>query len=902
LPNIATTVRETAGVVFVADDLAAWLIFVLAEGGRKKLTSLIFGDDPERALRPAATAAVQLTAAELCPGDAKRAEEFAIMVGPLFETPLPGASLGEQATVLEALQAAIAGQLKLLDDPGLTAMLRSLTGMRDVSATVVAQKLTAHLVREIVTRGSRGGPLEPLANQLNHDATHLQGQRIEGALAQLADQVTALASVGGVMPGKPVRLLPRPAFLAGREDLLADLDARLTGGDGDGPRIVALHGLAGVGKTSVALEYAHRHLAGLGLVWQFPAEEATALVTGFAELAAQLGARDVADTRDPVLLVHGVLAAREGDWLLIFDNASDLVSVQAFLPPAGPGQVLITSQNPNWPHGQALGVPPLNVGVAADFLVKRTGDQDRQAAQELASELDGLPLALEQAAAYILTTGITLAGYLSLFQERRADLLARGEAPGHPVDLAATLRLTLSRLEGEAPAAAGVLRLLACLAAEPVPLALLLSNAKAADKLDPGVAAVMGPSLGDAVAAGDAITALRRYSLATPAGNRLVLVHRLVQVITLSQEPADAANRWMQAAAALVEAAIPADTELPATWPLCAVLLPHALTVLDLTSDGIWRIAQYLGNSGSYPAARDLFRLIVDAHEKSDAYGPEHPETLAARAEVARWTGQAGDATGARDQYVALLPLRERVSGPEHAETLNARQQLATWTGGAGDAAGARDQFAALLPVREQVSGPEDTATLNARHELATWTGRAGDAAGARDQFAALLPILEQVLGPEHPSTLTTRNNLADMIGEAGDAAGARDQYASLLPVRERVSGPEHPSTLIVRSNLAGWTGRAGDAAGARDQLATLLPVRERVSGPEHPSTLIVRNNLAGWIGEAGDAAGARDQLAALLLVVERVLGPEHPQTVSTRNNLATWTRKAEGGTEPDRN
>ena len=167
--------------------------------------------------------------------------------------------------------------------------------------------------------------------------------------------------------------------------------------------------------------------------------------------------------------------------------------------------------------------------------MNRTGDPDSQAAAALARELGGLPLALEQAAAYIQATGTTLAGYLSMFQDRRADLLARGEATGHPADVAATLGLALSRLDEEAPAAAGLLRLLACLAPEPVPLALLLSDAQIADELDPDVAAVVGPLLGDPVAAGDAVAALRRYSLVTPAGDGMVLVHRLVQAITLAQ-------------------------------------------------------------------------------------------------------------------------------------------------------------------------------------------------------------------------------------------------------------------------------------------------------------------------------------------------------------------------------
>ena len=99
---------------------------------------------------------------------------------------------------------------------------------------------------------------------------------------------------------------------------------------------------------------------------------------------------------------------------------------------------------------------------------------------------------------------------------------------------------------------------------------------------------------------------------------------------------------------------------------MCAVLLPHARAVLGLTSSGLWQIARYLGYSGSYPAARDLFQLIADAHTEGDAYGPEHPDTLTARLSLASYTGDAGDAAGARDELAALLPVSEPVLGPEH--------------------------------------------------------------------------------------------------------------------------------------------------------------------------------------------------------------------------------------------
>jgi hypothetical protein len=244
-------------VVFVADDLAAWLIGVLAEAGRKKLTSLILGDDQKRALRPAATEAVRLTAAELCPGDAQRAEELAVMIGQLFKTPVPGAPLAEQATVLEALQAGIAGQLTVLDDASLTGTGQSSADVLGVAGAVVAQKLTTHLLREIVARGARGGPLEPLASQLNHDKTHLQGMRVEGKVDRLDDKLLeVLARMSGIptVTAAPVALAQLAAATAGftgRDGELAVLAGMLDPAGSAGPVVVsAVAGLAGVGKTT----------------------------------------------------------------------------------------------------------------------------------------------------------------------------------------------------------------------------------------------------------------------------------------------------------------------------------------------------------------------------------------------------------------------------------------------------------------------------------------------------------------------------------------------------------------------------------------------------------------------------------------------------------------------------
>jgi len=579
------------------------------------------------------------------------------------------------------------------------------------------------------------------------------------------------------------------------------------------------------------------------------------LAAGFAELAAQLGVRDLQDSRNPVTSVHAVLAAYPAEWLLIFDNAPDAASLATVLPPAGRGKLVITSQNPQWAPSQTLEVPFLDLDVAAGFLVNRTSDQDWQTAIELANELGGLPLALEQAAAYLQASGANLAYYLTSFRRRRPEMMARGNPIGYGKTVAATWNLSFEQLERSAPRSVAMLRLLAFCSPDAIPLDLLLRpRPEISGQLDVIVAPLLDPLLQDRLAATDAIADLRRYSLISRPADWIVSVHRLVQAVTMDQLPPEVAASWRRTAALLIKSALPANPSQPSSWPAYAALLPHAHAALAADSDGIELIASYLGYRGSYGAARELQQNLFAIREEK--LGPEHPDTLKARAKLAYWTGAAGDAASARDQYAILLPLRVQAIGAEHPDTLTTRKDLARWTGAAGDAPGARDQYAALLPIVERLLGPEDYTALTILNDLAAWTGWAGNATEARERFAALLPVVERVLGPEHPDTLAAHNNLAYWTSRAGDAVGSRDQYAALLPIIERVLGPEHPKTLITRGNLARSIAAAGDVTEARRQYRELLPIMNRVLGQNHPNAAAIKNDLSRWFEEAGDDTG----------------------------------------------
>ena len=474
-------------MVFVADDLGAWLIFILAEAGRKKLTALVLGDDQERALRSAATAAVEHTASELRPGDAAQAEHVALVISQVFSEPTTSAPLAGQATVLEALQTGIAGQLAVLDDASMTGTGQSSADVLGVAGTVVAQNLTGHLLREIVVRGSRGGPLFPLASQLNNDVTHLQGQRIEAMVGQLANKVRqALAHIGTThaVTAAPTALAQLPAAtvgFTGRDDELAVL-AGLLDPAGTGPELVsAVAGLAGVGKTTLAVEAGHmavrRGWFGGGVLFidlhgydEAPVQPEQALDALLRALRVPVehippGAEERAG------LYRSVLAQIPEPVLVITDNASTEAQVRPLLPGTGPHKVLITSRHTLAGLGTRLvDITVLDSAAGVDLLdtalrAARPGDErilrKPQDAARLAGLCGGLPLALQIIAAQLKADPALSAAELAeelAVESMRLEQLAYDDGSGFGApSVAAAFELSYQRLEENA---ARVFRLL----------------------------------------------------------------------------------------------------------------------------------------------------------------------------------------------------------------------------------------------------------------------------------------------------------------------------------------------------------------------------------------------------------------------------------------------------------
>ena len=292
----------------------------------------------------------------------------------------------------------------------------------------------------------------------------------------------------------------------------------------------ALYGMGGVGKTQLALAYAQRHREDYELGWWIPAETRLGMLTALADLGEVLGLRGEQTPAEVAVQVRDGLAERSG-WLLIFDNAPDPTAVAEFLPVAGGGHVLVTSRDPAWQGiAEPVSVDLLTSDEAVQLLVGRSGDGDRQAAARLADAVDRLPLALEQASAYVAQQHLTLAGYLELFDQRRAELLARGKPLAYQGTVDATFTLTIQQLRERNAAAVQLLELCALLAPDELPLDLLLSQPHRLP--EPLAAAAQDPLQRHETAA-----ALFAAGVLTKDMGGTARMHRLIQAVTQDHLP-----------------------------------------------------------------------------------------------------------------------------------------------------------------------------------------------------------------------------------------------------------------------------------------------------------------------------------------------------------------------------
>jgi tetratricopeptide (TPR) repeat protein len=554
---------------------------------------------------------------------------------------------------------------------------------------------------------------------------------------------------GGVpSPGEVAALpgthnLPRPAarVFVGREEAAGLLRGAL-GSDGGAVVIQAVFGLGGVGKSELALHHAAACRADYSLIWWITAEDGEQIEAGLAGLAGRL-CRPVATTgttADAAAWAVGWLQAHQG-WLLILDNVNDPADAGALLGELTGGHVVITTRrDAGW---DKIAVPVrldvLDPGPAAELIAARTGSGDpagRDAADLVAAELGYLPLALDQAAAYITQTRLTPAAYLRRLREHPVEMYAAGAGPGQQA-VARVGDITIAAITARHPAAIGLLHILACYAPDSVPR-VILGGADDPDRL----------------AVDEALGVLASYSMITLAPET-VSMHRLVQAVLLARQPPDDQTSAfgegppLDTALAWLDQALSADPDKNLTgWPLLRALLPHA---------------EYLAT-------------LYPAHDR--------PETLA---RVQNELGLFRYSQGEYEQALALsesaLQITETALGPDHPYTALRLNNLALTYVGLGQADQALPLQQRALQITETALGRDhpDTAIRLGNLALSYWRLRRHTEALPLEQRA--LQITETALGRDHPDTAIRLEQPGPHIpraragrpGAATAAAGAAD-------------------------------------------------------------------------------------------------------------------------------
>jgi tetratricopeptide (TPR) repeat protein len=567
----------------------------------------------------------------------------------------------------------------------------------------------------------------------------------------------------------PVWNLPwrRNPDFTGREAELAALAAQLerTPGAVAVTQAQAIQGVGGIGKTSLAVEYAYRHQARFGVVWWLRAEEPASLVGDYAALAAALDLPDVpeADQQRTAVAVRGWLAGNRR-WLLVVDNAPEpqaatglaapLARLVDLLPQVIGGQVLVTSRDVRWERDAHLATLDLfTPQEAVRFLLGRSGSQDATAAGEVAELLGHLPLALEQAGAYTREAAISLGDYLQRLERFPELALEKGAPRGRdPADtVAATWQVSLDHVR-PVPGALELLEVCAFLAAEDIPRELVTQPLNPPPE-DESLAALAS----DPFALDQAVAALRRYGL-VKATEQTLAVHRLLQqVVRASLAPEVAASR-AGVAVRLLRAAFPTEgfSEV-GTWPACQQLLPHALAAADHAqqhaaepADIVWllnRAATYLQGRGRYPEARELSDRAVALAEAT--FGPDDDQTATCLNNLGHVLLRGGDAAAARPILERALAIYEAALGPDHPWVGTTLDNLGQVLRDQGDLAAARQHHERALAIRQATLGadhpgrrppldpghracPRRAATLNTIGRALTLAGRRaapGDAA-----------------------------------------------------------------------------------------------------------------------------------------------------------------------------
>ncbi|MEO3972563.1 FxSxx-COOH system tetratricopeptide repeat protein [Streptomyces sp. CAU 1734] len=740
---------------------------------------------------------------------------------------------------------------------------------------------------------------------------------------------------GASGPGHPPRILgnlpQRNRNFTGRERLLDLLGERLSGGT-TAVLPEALHGMGGVGKSQIAIEYVYRHSREYRLIWWIPSEQENQIVQSLIELGEQMGLQ----AGSQVSAVPAVLRAlRRGepyaDWLLVFDNAENPEEVSRYFPGGGPGRVLVTSRNSEWSAtANSLEVNVFTRGESVALLRRRSPQLTESATDMLAAALGDLPLAVEQAAVWLAETGMPVRQYLELFERKRDELLASDAPADYEMPVAAAWNVSLERLREDRPDALHLLQVCAFFAPEPISWELF--SAVRGVSVPPALQS----TLDDPIKLSRAVREIGRYALARiDHRQNTIQLHRLVQRVLVEQMEPEQREQMRHAAHQLLSNADPRNPQRAAHWPRYSALLPHLRASNAVECEEGWtrrlvlNEVWFLRSRGDYNAALALGEQAAEIWRRH--LGPEHEEVLAIDQQIAETLREQGsDLARSYNLQSALLERFRAVLGDGHEDTLQAHSFMANHHRHRGDFYQAREMDLRVYETTTREFGPDDPATLLSAHNYAVSLRLTGDAEAARALDLDTWQRRIEVLGSDHLYTLTTYNAYLLDLQEVGRYEEALEGYEELVVGMREQFGEDHWFTIQVMRNLCVTRRKKGDHNGAHelssygmrlvrkrfgeqgrsfmqmalahastlrrlgryreahDLCAQVLGLHHAKYGREHPHSHAIAMNLAVILRLLGEPDRARVMDLEAVDGLTRTLGAEHPRTLLARMNLAS--------------
>jgi tetratricopeptide (TPR) repeat protein len=810
------------------------------------------------------------------------------------------------------------------------APLRSLGSWRDIPAAIrmleelplpddgVHQLLTFTDRLARIVGGAKGDDLrrwiDKVAGGLGVDAVALAELRRASAVMALGGRPSATAptqrGASPSTPGAPTG--PRRSEdsgmiwggvpfrnrnFTGRVALLDRLSDALRSGSRASVLPQTLHGMGGVGKTQLVIEYVHRHLAEYDLVWWIPAEQTATVLSSLTLLAERLGLAITEDLQQTARTVLDALAGADLAWLLVYDNADDPATLDQFVPSTG-GHVVLTTRNQEWSTvGQAIEVDVFERSESIELLQRRSqqdpgGLRIRTAeANELADKLGDLPLALEQAAAWYLATSMPIAEYIDLLDSHIKDLLSEGKPSNYPVTVAAFVTLAVEKLRGTAPATAQLFELFAYLGGEPIPVS-LLREGKDAEVTEP-----LRGTLAATIALSRTVRDLSRHGLAKIDAAQRVQVHRLVQRVLRESLSPELARTTLRNVQNMLAKANPGDPDDSGQLERQRDMGPH-LGPADMIKSGDFAAreavidhARYLYVTGDYENSRLLAERAAAVWELDTSHpkvGPDGEQTLVARAQVANASRVLGDsktaARVARDAYERLKANAEL--GPRHELTLITGNQIGADLRIAGRYREALDFDRESVTLHRDVFGPGETYTLRAQANLAVDQRMIGDFLSALELDQDIADHWEDVGGTDRRALAAYINLARNLYGIGAYRAGLQvlDRWR---PALQDTLGPGHSQVL-----LAGRThGLLLRKSGLLTEAAEIIrDNQERVNkrfGEKHEFAVAATVSLANVLGELGELDEALALLDDAIDKYESDFGQTHPLTLVAGVNKA---------------